>query len=82
MQSSLITRQKRKLSAVIEWESAAFRLVQGAAGVMSGGGEYTTEGEDCREDQEYGSGRAQVTITSNPVREEVRKMLGTWHPDG
>lgn len=36
LQSSLMTRQERKLSAVIERESAVFMLAQGAAGAMSG----------------------------------------------
>ena len=79
--SSLTKKQKRKPTGVIKWKSAAFTLVQGAPGVMVWG-EYTPEGKGCRKDQEYGSGRAQATITSNPVREEVRKKLGTGHPEG
>lgn len=55
--------------------------MQAAPGVIEWG-EYTPEGKGCRKDQEYGSGRAQVTIITNPVREEVRKRLATGHPGG
>ena len=66
---------------VIEQESAAFRLVQGAPGMIKWG-EYKPEGDCCREDQEHSSGRVQATITSNLVREDVRKRLGTEHLEG
>lgn len=55
--------------------------VQGAPGAV-GYGEYTSQVESCREDQEYSSGRAQAMITYNPVRNEVRKRPGTRHSEG
>lgn len=55
--------------------------VQGAPGAV-GYGEYTSQVESCREDQEYSSGRAQAMITYNPVRNEVRKRPGTRYSEG
>ena len=46
-------RKKRKPTVTTAWESAAFMLVQGAPGAMEWG-ECTSQGEGCREDQEYG----------------------------
>lgn len=79
-QSSLMTRQKETISC--NWEGKYCFHVSAGHSRSDEWSEYSTEGEGCGEDQEYGSGRAQATITSNSVREEVRERLGTGHPDG